>query len=1137
MTPTRTNSLSSSATGHYTTTTTPSVHSSHSGSSGAASLHAALSQYQASQSKPRTKISLSTETKPRPSKSLEGFSKTSSGGIVGKKRERKTSGGSTSVNGEGLMARIKVKRVSAMFSPGKDKDKEKTRGFWSSRRESTTNDLPLSPTSESDSIDDIRRPSDLGRAVEGELLPEEDDVFWEKKEEDSAPFANLFTVSRSSSISTPPLHSNQALVLPKPPALATLPKSPLAELFHGPPPPPPKDLTLLSLPPTILTHILSFLPRALVARLGRTCRVFRGVVEEVLIAEMDLSGAKVDKLEEFLSRLVAAPRGRQLLESTTRVLKVPECDSDRPSDSRLVSLLALSMSLMSSLVSLTLPSYSEGLLKWHSAFNLQEVAFLRPKLDTETLLDMFRWLDGQVNIKVLKLGDAEVELEEEVEGSRLSTVSTGSAGYPSSPSSFKTAFEEPVSTPTLTLSPPSVPFAPSPRSPSSPSSPFSPSPLDMFNSLMDITQSQTLLPSLRTLHAPPAILNLLVPHRRDTIEEVGTSLDKCWWEDGIKEFLKLIAEKELDILRLAFANRVDKRSVEKVLRGVGAQLEGLEVSVPEWNGSKTDEVLYKIISMVIPRYRRLRTLILKVSDGEEGDGTTPKVTVDDADKNKNALNEHQDTPQNEDTLSPSISNTTTPTQSSVPTPTAASYPHLQQQANPNLNNDSSATLSPPTSPAYNQNRFSIASLASTTYSLAPSHTSSLSAAQSHFYHPNEDIDVVYNYLPPTPTATASTVSLALFPVPPASPLSLASDEGKRSSVYSTLGADGRLISMYMMNNESESAEGVDASTPVDEEDKTVAHDHDADLTPAAVEPDDEDKPNGSGSGSDSYFSPTSTVTGYFSPVSTFGTVHSPHLGPLKPGYTDGDVPPVPALPPLVTPEKGKSGKSLSARLSRLPSLKNLKKQAGKKSPIPVPSSPLPVATLVPPTPTSITANSEATTDTRNSIDSSSKSARFSLLSTDSSAMSIMSAADAVIHHAGRSRLTPVTPTFRTINGKQDSLFVLANPPIVKSRSALELRSVDEEEKEKEVIQGIVEEMDLREEKEKEVRDAPLTERERHHVGLWMRHCPTLERIVLVSGKVWDVHRSEEKEVEEIQELESESESAPKEQLDFGLELL
>jgi len=47
--------------------------------------------------------------------------------------------------------------------------------------------------------------------------------------------------------------------------------------------------------------------------LARAYSVLGGVVEKILIAEVDLSGARVERLEESLSRPVTTLRGKQLL--------------------------------------------------------------------------------------------------------------------------------------------------------------------------------------------------------------------------------------------------------------------------------------------------------------------------------------------------------------------------------------------------------------------------------------------------------------------------------------------------------------------------------------------------------------------------------------------------------------------------------------------------------------------------------------------------------------------------------------------------------------------------------------------------------------------------------------------------------
>ncbi|ESK90796.1 hypothetical protein Moror_4068 [Moniliophthora roreri MCA 2997] len=151
-------------------------------------------------------------------------------------------------------------------------------------------------------------------------------------------------------------------------------------------------------------------------------------------------------------------------------------------------------------------------------------------------------------------------------------------------------------TPTLRPSTPNTPSTPlSPMDPIRPLTPFAQSlylysmynrslPLTPFQSshnnagIRELCLKETLLPSLQVFHGPPNLVNLLVPPRRKTIQEVrviirgtivggevkvgevvrGLTFDeKCGKEDVLKN------------VGLYFAEDTDRRTVEKVLGAVG----------------------------------------------------------------------------------------------------------------------------------------------------------------------------------------------------------------------------------------------------------------------------------------------------------------------------------------------------------------------------------------------------------------------------------------------------------------------------------------------------------------------------------------------------------------------------------------
>ena len=57
------------------------------------------------------------------------------------------------------------------------------------------------------------------------------------------------------------------------------------------------------------------------------------------------------------------------------------------------------LSSMHSLTRLTLPSFELTLLKHHSAFGLEEITFLNRTFEKGEVENLWKWLDGQVNVR------------------------------------------------------------------------------------------------------------------------------------------------------------------------------------------------------------------------------------------------------------------------------------------------------------------------------------------------------------------------------------------------------------------------------------------------------------------------------------------------------------------------------------------------------------------------------------------------------------------------------------------------------------------------------------------------------------------------------------------------------------------
>lgn len=291
------------------------------------------------------------------------------------------------------------------------------------------------------------------------------------------------------------------------------------------------------------------------------------------------------------------------------------CDDRLPNSSSLYLPTfpsALVLAHMNHLTTLTLPHFSIDLLQHHTAFGLRSVSFLNTHLAPMETIELLTWLDGQVNITMLSFprlfdpcrveSECEYDTADQFNDPSLPCLITSSPSYLSPhfpPLSPKKSSLPPLS-PSF-----AVPLPPSPSLPSpilSPSSATFPSEINM--NLNTLSTSPTLLPHLKTVRAPPSLLQLLAPYRANTLKKVGVNIDDTL-VGGLRPaelvgFLKpspvqfasssCHGERDeekgaeegtgLETLQLNFGRSVDKRTVEKVLGAAGAVL-GNPFSSPE----------------------------------------------------------------------------------------------------------------------------------------------------------------------------------------------------------------------------------------------------------------------------------------------------------------------------------------------------------------------------------------------------------------------------------------------------------------------------------------------------------------------------------------------------------------------------
>lgn len=506
-----------------------------------------------------------------------------------------------------------------------------------------------------ESIDDIRRPSGLGSAVSLMIPPSPS---WpltmttgSTAEEEPKPRAEEANYSRSRSTSTPSRirsmtlkakdkirkgvklarkasqssqgHSHEGVEIPG--TFTSLPSVP-------------KPRQVPQFPPEVLDLVFSHLPRATIAALCPLSRSYCAAGRAKLYNRLDLDSLPPAKLQRLLATLASK---RELPELVHECVchSWPSFFSD-PQDGEvdeeiqlrntlLTATFTLAFQRMSNLVKLTLPAFDASLLAQHTAFGLRSLTFLCNRMSNEETGALFNWLDGQINVVVLKFPNLED--------------TASSSGNPDGPAYLK----PPSDSVTSPLSPRFSPFLralPSPHAPESVRS-TSPSPtaLGVRRSLF---VSQTLLPALKTLHATPAILSLLQPtsyiptnvsnldltmspapgspsasfadtttrRRLDNVRlNIDTTLYTGLRPNAVMANLKSASVK---VLGIRFGETIDKRTVEKCLSAVGAilgtneQAKGdkleCEGDEEEWKGLEELEVSFKATGTLMPGIEEVR---------------------------------------------------------------------------------------------------------------------------------------------------------------------------------------------------------------------------------------------------------------------------------------------------------------------------------------------------------------------------------------------------------------------------------------------------------------------------------------------------------------------------------------------------
>ncbi|KIY47805.1 hypothetical protein FISHEDRAFT_59408 [Fistulina hepatica ATCC 64428] len=495
-----------------------------------------------------------------------------------------------------------MKRVSSVFSPIQRKQRP-------SQHESN-NDRPalFYDSDESvSSIDDIRRPSGLGR---------------------STSLSCERSIRRSSSYHEDNILPASATGTPM---RVTSPTGIIRSLTRGMGRPfrgsvhmrdlqvPESHAISFDVPTEVIVAILAWLPRSHVATIARVSRGFAAAARMVLYRRIDTRDVSQAAAAHLCATLAWSRHLTALVEVFTCYtwpLSPPTQFTESFASSDL-SDLTIALQHMPNLVALTLPAFDFKLLRRHSAFGLRRLVFLNEMLLDEDREDLFSWLDGQTNITSLSFP--------RLYNNHIASDDSDST-MPATDSSTPVAATFTLPSPDL-LSPSSTLFFPT----SAVSTPMS-STFTIYSSTRHIGKSLTLLPGLTSLRAPPYLISLLVPNR--PVKHVIFNVDATLYT-GLRPAALLVplqnSSDPVTSLGLYFSARVDRRSIEKMLSVTATTLDGsvmleeldIEISSAE---PSARTALYKSVAAVLSRHGRMRELTLRGAKRENASVKRPELT-------------------------------------------------------------------------------------------------------------------------------------------------------------------------------------------------------------------------------------------------------------------------------------------------------------------------------------------------------------------------------------------------------------------------------------------------------------------------------------------------------------------------------
>ncbi|KAL6310258.1 hypothetical protein BKA93DRAFT_4334 [Sparassis latifolia] len=314
---------------------------------------------------------------------------------------------------------------------------------------------------------------------------------------------------------------------------------------------------IMRMPVDLLNVMFSYMSRQELASLALVSRMFLLPALRALYSNLDLWHTADSRVEQCIA-LLASKRsfGGYVRRFVCR--KLPATKNGAVSMSTVT--FAIAFTNMYQLTSLTIPRFEAHLLL-HTTFRLRRLTILAEFMSSDELCDFFSWLVSQPALTSLSLPNLVLR----------SLLNREDSGSPSND----------TTQPSDTLMCPSQSFP------------------------------HHLLSRLTHFHGPPVLGAVLVPGHpvASAVLRIRTTLYEGLRPSAI---MSALARSSAPIKRLsikATSNKVDARTLERIFMSAGAELgDRLEVLEVDW--VLEDEILYKQILSVLPRFRSLRTLRL-----------------------------------------------------------------------------------------------------------------------------------------------------------------------------------------------------------------------------------------------------------------------------------------------------------------------------------------------------------------------------------------------------------------------------------------------------------------------------------------------------------------------------------------------